>query len=122
MATRRLPALFDQNDARQLIHITYGLILSAKDESGAPRFKTRLSTAGARTTRSITTALSSTTAGIWRCCTASGNNKPNRETKKERVRKSGASLFMREIGYASADSGSFRFRRDWLRQAPGVSP
>ena len=31
--------LFDQNDARQLIHITYGLILGAKDGSGAGRFK-----------------------------------------------------------------------------------
>ncbi len=36
-----LPALFDLNEARQLIHITYGLILSAKDGSGC-RFKTRL--------------------------------------------------------------------------------
>ena len=42
LSDAELPALFDQNDARQLIHITYGLILSAKDESGAPRFKTRL--------------------------------------------------------------------------------
>lgn len=36
-----LPTLFDINEARQLIHITYGLILSAKDGSG-DRFKTRL--------------------------------------------------------------------------------
>ncbi len=38
----RLPELFEQNDARQLIHITYGLILNAKDESGAYRFRDRL--------------------------------------------------------------------------------
>ena len=36
-----LPALFDLNEARQLIHITYGLVLSAKATSG-DRFKTRL--------------------------------------------------------------------------------
>lgn len=36
-----LPSLFDLNEARQLIHITYGLILSEKDASGY-RFRTRL--------------------------------------------------------------------------------
>lgn len=36
-----LPALFDLDEARQLIHITYGLILAAKNES-ADLFKTRL--------------------------------------------------------------------------------
>ena len=30
-----LPGLFEQNDSRQLIHITYGLILSKKDGGGA---------------------------------------------------------------------------------------
>lgn len=38
----QLPDLFDQNDARQLIHITYGLILNEKNDDGAYRFKTRL--------------------------------------------------------------------------------
>ena len=37
-----LPGLFEQNDARQLIHITYGLILSAQNETGGDRFKIRL--------------------------------------------------------------------------------
>jgi len=37
-----LPELFDLNEARQLIHITYGLILSAKDASGGPLFRDRL--------------------------------------------------------------------------------
>ncbi|MDO4572319.1 MAG: tagaturonate epimerase family protein [Clostridia bacterium] len=37
-----LPGLLDMDDARQLIHITYGLILGAADASGAPRFKERL--------------------------------------------------------------------------------
>lgn len=37
-----LPGLFEMNDARQLIHITYGLILSAKSENGEELFKTRL--------------------------------------------------------------------------------
>lgn len=38
----RLPELFDQNDARQLIHITYGLILGATQPDGSSRFRTRL--------------------------------------------------------------------------------
>lgn len=38
----QLPELFGQNDARQLIHITYGLILQAKNEDGSSRFRTRL--------------------------------------------------------------------------------
>ncbi len=37
-----LPGLFDNNDARQLIHITYGLILNAKDDGGKPLFRERL--------------------------------------------------------------------------------
>ena len=39
-----LSKLFDLNEARQLIHITYGLILSAKNPDGSERFKTRLYT------------------------------------------------------------------------------
>ncbi len=38
----QLPELFSDNNARQLIHITYGLILKAKDANGTYRFKTRL--------------------------------------------------------------------------------
>lgn len=37
-----LPDLFTQNDARQLIHITYGHILTAKDDAGNYLFKDRL--------------------------------------------------------------------------------
>jgi hypothetical protein len=36
-----LPKLFENNDARQLIHITYGLILSKKD-AGSFTYKDRL--------------------------------------------------------------------------------
>jgi len=42
LSDAQLPSLFDQNDARQLIHITYGLILNAQDGNGDYRFKTRL--------------------------------------------------------------------------------
>jgi len=42
LSDAQLPALFDQNDARQLIHITYGLILNAKNEDGTFRFRGRL--------------------------------------------------------------------------------
>ena len=38
----QLPELFNDNNARQLIHITYGLILKAQDANGTYRFKTRL--------------------------------------------------------------------------------
>ena len=37
-----LPKLFDNNDARQVIHITYGLILSKKNPDGSFAFKDRL--------------------------------------------------------------------------------
>jgi hypothetical protein len=37
-----LPELFNQNDSRQLIHITYGLILSKKNADGSFSFKDRL--------------------------------------------------------------------------------
>ena len=37
-----LPALLDNNDIRQIIHITYGLILDLKDMSGSYAFKDRL--------------------------------------------------------------------------------
>ena len=38
----KMKELFNDNNARQLIHITYGLILSARNEDGSFRFKTRL--------------------------------------------------------------------------------
>lgn len=38
----QLASLFENNDARQLIHITYGLILSLKDENGVFVFRDRL--------------------------------------------------------------------------------
>ena len=37
-----LPSLFENNDARQVIHITYGLILSKKNDDGSFVFKDRL--------------------------------------------------------------------------------
>lgn len=37
-----LPLIFTQNDARQLIHITYGLILTKKDSEGRFLFRNRL--------------------------------------------------------------------------------
>jgi hypothetical protein len=37
-----LPKLFEDNDARQLIHITYGFILNAKNFDGSYRFKDRM--------------------------------------------------------------------------------
>ncbi len=37
-----LPSLFDMPDSRQVIHITYGLILQAKDEDGDYLFKDKL--------------------------------------------------------------------------------
>jgi hypothetical protein len=42
MTDKELPDLFNQNDARQLIHITYGLILSEKAPDGTYRFRNRL--------------------------------------------------------------------------------
>lgn len=42
LSDEELPALFDQNDARQLIHITYGSIFTAEDKNGAPLFSDRL--------------------------------------------------------------------------------
>ena len=38
----QLPDLFKNNDSRQLIHITYGLILNEKNEDGTERFRSRL--------------------------------------------------------------------------------
>jgi len=37
-----LPDYMSENNARQLIHITYGILLQAKDESGRPLFKDEL--------------------------------------------------------------------------------
>lgn len=42
LTDEELPTLFTQNDARQLIHITYGLILTEKNPDGSYRFKDRL--------------------------------------------------------------------------------
>lgn len=38
----QLPELFDNHDARQLIHITYGAILTAQSNQGTPLFHDRL--------------------------------------------------------------------------------
>jgi hypothetical protein len=42
MPDSELPLLFENNDARQLIHITYGLILDKKNPDGSYSFKDRL--------------------------------------------------------------------------------
>ena len=42
LAEKALPELFDQNDSRQLIHITYGLILNKKNADGSYAFKDKL--------------------------------------------------------------------------------
>jgi hypothetical protein len=38
---QELPALLDQDDSRQLLHITYGYLLNAKDGRGKDLFKER---------------------------------------------------------------------------------
>ncbi len=42
LTDEQLPSLFTMNDARQLIHITYGLILSQKNEDGSYTFRDKL--------------------------------------------------------------------------------
>ena len=42
LTDEELPGLFTQNDARQLIHITYGLILNEKNADTSPRFRDKL--------------------------------------------------------------------------------
>jgi len=42
VADDELPSYMDEDNARQLIHITYGVLLQAKDDRGAYRFKTEL--------------------------------------------------------------------------------
>jgi len=42
LADSQLPALFENNDSRQLIHITYGLILGKKNPGGSFAFRDRL--------------------------------------------------------------------------------
>ena len=42
LSDRELPNLFSNNDSRQLIHITYGLILSKKNEDGKFTYRDRL--------------------------------------------------------------------------------
>jgi len=42
LSDKELPELFNQNDSRQLIHITYGLILNKKNDDGSFSFRDRL--------------------------------------------------------------------------------
>ena len=42
LSDKELPGLFNQNDSRQLIHITYGLILTKKNPDGSFTFRDRL--------------------------------------------------------------------------------
>ncbi|MBR5519270.1 MAG: hypothetical protein IKU55_00990, partial [Clostridia bacterium] len=53
-----LPSLFTQNDSRQLIHITYGLILMAKNADGSFRFRDRLYACWKSNERAYANALS----------------------------------------------------------------
>jgi hypothetical protein len=39
---QELPALLDQDDSRQLLHITYGYLLNAKDRRGKDLFKDKI--------------------------------------------------------------------------------
>lgn len=39
LADAELPALMDHDDSRQLLHISYGLLLTAKDKAGVPLFR-----------------------------------------------------------------------------------
>ena len=42
LADDELPLLMEQDDARQVLHITYGLLLKAKNEDGSSRFRARI--------------------------------------------------------------------------------
>jgi len=42
LSDKELPGLFELNDSRQLIHITYGLILNKKNDDGAFAYRDRL--------------------------------------------------------------------------------
>jgi len=42
LADEQLPGLFDQNDARQVLHVTFGKVLTIKDAAGRPLFRDRL--------------------------------------------------------------------------------
>jgi len=42
MTDAELPGLMDKDDSRQILHITYGLILQAKAEDGSPLFRDRI--------------------------------------------------------------------------------
>jgi hypothetical protein len=41
-ADRDLPRYLDEDDARQMLHITYGLILTAQHADGSPLYRTRI--------------------------------------------------------------------------------
>lgn len=42
LADDQLPAVLDSFDGRQLLHVTFGSVLTAKDSDGRPRFRERL--------------------------------------------------------------------------------
>jgi hypothetical protein len=42
LQNQELPALLDQEDSRQLLHITYGYLLNAKNEAGKHLFKDKV--------------------------------------------------------------------------------
>jgi hypothetical protein len=41
LSDQELSSLLDQDDSRQLLHITYGFLLNAKDENGKKLFRDR---------------------------------------------------------------------------------
>jgi hypothetical protein len=42
LGDHELPGLLDQDDARQVLHVTFGRVLTARDDAGEPLFKDRL--------------------------------------------------------------------------------
>ena len=45
MSDADLPDLLDQFDARQVLHVTFGSVLTATNEDGSSRFRQRILTA-----------------------------------------------------------------------------
>jgi len=39
---KKLAALFDDNDARQVLHVTFGKVLTTRNQDGKPRFRDRI--------------------------------------------------------------------------------
>lgn len=59
LSDEQLPALFENNDSRQLIHITYGLILTEKNADGSYAFRDELYSTWRKYSEEYAEALSS---------------------------------------------------------------